>query len=128
MTRTELARLSAAGLAVTILVLGAAPMTAARAESGGYTAPPTGFQITWTRVISEGGKAIIFFHKVLPGTANKSYGIEVARLAGVPGAVLERARQILGRLERKQLNLTGRSRSSTVPEASLDDLQKGLFQ
>ena len=78
--------------------------------------------------VSEGGKAIIFFHKVLPGTANKSYGIEVARLAGVPGAVLERARQILGRLERKQLNLTGRSRSSTVPEASLDDLQKGLFQ
>lgn len=78
--------------------------------------------------VSEGGAAIIFFHKVLPGTANKSYGIEVARLAGVPGAVLERARQILGRLERKQLNLTGRSRSSTVPENSLDDLQKELFQ
>ena len=78
--------------------------------------------------VGEGGKAIIFFHKVLPGTANKSYGIEVARLAGVPGAVIERARQILTRLERKQLNVTGRSRSSTVPESSLDDLQKELFQ
>ena len=78
--------------------------------------------------VSEGGSAIIFFHKVVPGTANKSYGIEVAKLAGVPGVVLDRAREILGRLERKQLNLTGRSRSSTVPEHSLDDLQKGLFQ
>ncbi len=78
--------------------------------------------------VSEGGNAIIFFHKVLPGTASKSYGIEVARLAGVPAAVIDRARQILTRLERKQLNLTGRPRSSTVPEESLDGLQKGLFQ
>ena len=77
--------------------------------------------------VSEGGASIIFYHKVLPGIANKSYGIEVARLAGVPAAVIDRAREILTRLERKQLNLTGRSRSSTVPEESLEDLQKGLF-
>jgi DNA mismatch repair protein MutS len=77
--------------------------------------------------VSEGGTNIIFYHKVLPGIANKSYGIEVARLAGVPAAVIDRAREILTRLERKQLNLTGRSRSSTVPEESLEDLQKGLF-
>jgi len=77
--------------------------------------------------VSEGGSSIIFYHKVLPGVANKSYGIEVARLAGVPSAVIDRAREILTRLERKQLNLTGRSRSSTVPEESFEDLQKGLF-
>ena len=53
--------------------------------------------------------------------------IDVARLAGVPSPVIERAREILTRLERKQLNLTGRPRSSTVPEESLAELQKGLF-
>jgi DNA mismatch repair protein MutS len=78
--------------------------------------------------VSEGGTGIIFYHKVLPGTANKSYGIEVARLAGVPGPVLERAREILGRLERKQLNLTGRPRSSTIGADAFADLQKGLFE
>ncbi|UCF36821.1 MAG: DNA mismatch repair protein MutS [Acidobacteriota bacterium] len=77
--------------------------------------------------VREGGKDIIFFHRVMPGIANKSYGIEVARLAGVPQAVIERAREVLTRLERKQLNLTGRKRSSTVPDDTFSDLQKGLF-
>jgi len=77
--------------------------------------------------IRESGKKIIFFHRVMPGVANKSYGIEVARLAGVPYPVIERAREILKRLERKQLNLTGSKRSSTVPDGSFEDVQKGLF-
>jgi DNA mismatch repair protein MutS len=77
--------------------------------------------------VREGGKSIIFFHRVMPGIANKSYGIEVARLAGVPSPVLQRAREILKRLERKQLNLTGQKRSSTVPDDTFVDLQKGLF-
>jgi DNA mismatch repair protein MutS len=77
--------------------------------------------------VKESGKKIIFFHKVMPGIANKSYGIEVARLAGVPYPVIERAREVLKRLERKQLNLTGKRRSSTVPDGSFEDLQKGLF-
>jgi DNA mismatch repair protein MutS len=77
--------------------------------------------------VREGGKDIIFFHRVLPGVANKSYGIEVARLAGVPSPVIERAREVLGRLERKQLNLTGRKRPSAIDEETIDSLQKGLF-
>ncbi|HUV13465.1 MAG TPA: DNA mismatch repair protein MutS, partial [Acidobacteriota bacterium] len=77
--------------------------------------------------VRESGKKIIFFHRVMPGVANKSYGIEVARLAGVPYPVIERAREILKRLERKQLNLTGSKRSSTVPDRSFEDVQKGLF-
>lgn len=77
--------------------------------------------------VREGGKKIIFFHRVMPGVANKSYGIEVARLAGVPYPVVERAREILKRLERKQLNLTGKNRASTVPDDTFEDLQKGLF-
>jgi DNA mismatch repair protein MutS len=77
--------------------------------------------------IRESGNDIIFFHRVMPGTADKSYGIEVARLAGVPMPVIERAREILNRLEKKQLDLTGRKRSSTVEKTVFEDLQKGLF-
>ncbi|GAB4241158.1 MAG: DNA mismatch repair protein MutS [Acidobacteriota bacterium] len=78
--------------------------------------------------VSESAGRIIFFHKVLPGTANRSYGIEVARLAGVPEEVVLRAREVLNRLEKKQLDLTGRKRASTVPKDSFDDLQPALFQ
>jgi DNA mismatch repair protein MutS len=42
---------------------------------------------------------IVFLHKLIPGGANRSYGIEVARLAGLPKAVLSRAREILAALE-----------------------------
>ena len=42
---------------------------------------------------------IVFLHKIAPGSAERSYGIHVARLAGVPGPVLERADVILKELE-----------------------------
>jgi DNA mismatch repair protein MutS len=78
--------------------------------------------------VSESGGRIVFFHKVLPGTANRSYGIEVARLAGVPEPVILRAREVLKRLERKQLNLAGRSPSSAVQEDALAPVQPALFR
>ncbi|MGW8178654.1 MAG: DNA mismatch repair protein MutS, partial [bacterium] len=71
----------------------------------------------------ESGKDILFFHRVMPGVANKSYGIQVARLAGVPAPVVERAQTILNRLERKQLNMTGKKR----PSLEIEELQKALF-
>jgi DNA mismatch repair protein MutS len=43
---------------------------------------------------------IVFLHKLIEGSANRSYGIQVARLAGLPRPVVERARQVLGGLER----------------------------
>ncbi|MCQ8782188.1 DNA mismatch repair protein MutS [Mangrovibrevibacter kandeliae] len=43
---------------------------------------------------------VVFLHEVKPGVADRSYGIQVARLAGLPGAVIERARQVLAELER----------------------------
>jgi len=49
--------------------------------------------------IKEWQNDIIFFHKLAPGGTNKSYGIQVARLAGLPGDVTGRAREILGQLE-----------------------------
>lgn len=42
---------------------------------------------------------ILFFHKLVPGGTNRSYGIQVARLAGIPGEVIDRAREILIQLE-----------------------------
>jgi DNA mismatch repair protein MutS len=48
---------------------------------------------------------VIFLHKLEKGRASKSYGIEVARLAGLPPAVLSRAREVLERLERYELDV-----------------------
>jgi DNA mismatch repair protein MutS len=43
---------------------------------------------------------VIFLHQIVPGGADRSYGIHVARLAGVPKPILQRAQEILHRLER----------------------------
>jgi DNA mismatch repair protein MutS len=51
--------------------------------------------------VRESGGEIIFLHQIVPGGADQSYGIHVARLAGVPAAVLERARAILAFLEKQ---------------------------
>ena len=49
--------------------------------------------------VREWNEEIIFLHKILPGAADKSYGIQVARLAGLPKPVVERAKSILSHLE-----------------------------
>ncbi|NLC53934.1 MAG: DNA mismatch repair protein MutS, partial [Firmicutes bacterium] len=60
--------------------------------------------------VAKEGDGIIFLHKTLPGASDRSYGIEVARLAGIPEEVLDRAAQILTELEAKGL----KERSQTV--------------
>jgi DNA mismatch repair protein MutS len=47
----------------------------------------------------EVGDRIVFLRKVVPGASDRSYGVEVARLAGLPNEVIERAREILDNLE-----------------------------
>ncbi len=49
--------------------------------------------------VQEGADGIVFLHKIAPGSADRSYGIHVARLAGVPREVLERAEKVLADLE-----------------------------
>jgi DNA mismatch repair protein MutS len=49
--------------------------------------------------IREWRQEILFFHKLTPGSSSKSYGIQVARLAGLPREITERAREILAQLE-----------------------------
>lgn len=50
-------------------------------------------------LVEETGDALVFLHRVSRGGASRSYGIEAARLAGVPASVVLRARQVLGRIE-----------------------------
>jgi DNA mismatch repair protein MutS len=57
--------------------------------------------------VREWNDQIIFLRKIVPGGADKSYGIQVARLAGLPKVVLERAREILSNLERSELSADG---------------------
>ncbi len=47
----------------------------------------------------EQGGELVFYHQVLPGPASRSYGIEVAQLAGMPPTVVERAKEVLGSLQ-----------------------------
>ncbi|MEX2238318.1 MAG: DNA mismatch repair protein MutS [Dehalococcoidia bacterium] len=49
--------------------------------------------------VSEDGDDVVFLHRILPGRADRSYGIHVARLAGLPDSLLRRARDILAELE-----------------------------
>ncbi|HXI82530.1 MAG TPA: DNA mismatch repair protein MutS [Verrucomicrobiae bacterium] len=50
---------------------------------------------------------VIFLHKILPGGTDKSYGIQVARLAGLPKEVLARAKEVLSNLEEAELSAEG---------------------
>lgn len=53
--------------------------------------------------VKEAGDQVIFMHRLVPGGADRSYGIEVGRLAGLPPAVLDRARKLLALLEGEQI-------------------------
>jgi len=58
--------------------------------------------------VREQNDRIIFLRKIIQGAADRSYGIQVARLAGLPSAVIDRAREILTNLEKAELNAEGR--------------------
>lgn len=58
-------------------------------------------------LVKEKGHTITFLRKIVPGAADKSYGIQVARLAGLPDEVIERANDILNNLEEGEFGDTG---------------------
>jgi DNA mismatch repair protein MutS len=66
--------------------------------------------------VREWNEQIIFLRKIIPGGADKSYGIQVARLAGLPRPVLERAKEILANLERSELSADGAVRTAAPVE------------
>ena len=81
-------------------------------------------------VVREWQDDIVFLRKVVPGRSDRSYGIQVARLAGLPPSVVSRAREILNGLERDELSRGGRPSLSTGGGAQASDAsrQLGLFQ
>ncbi len=71
---------------------------------------------------------VVFLHKIVPGAADKSYGIHVARLAGVPRSVNERAKQVLAQLEAEHLDREGKPKIAVKGRKSRrGDLQLTLF-
>ncbi len=73
--------------------------------------------------VREWNEQIIFLRKIIPGGTDKSYGIQVARLAGVPKAVLERARVILRNLEESELTPEGNVRAPARHRAEREKLR-----
>ena len=69
---------------------------------------------------------IIFLRRVEPGRSDRSYGIEVARLAGLPPETVQRARDILAGLENDELSRGGRPSFSGRPDDQ--QVQLGLFR
>jgi DNA mismatch repair protein MutS len=63
--------------------------------------------------VREWNGEIIFLRKIVEGEANRSYGIQVARLAGLPEKVIDRAKEILSNLERGELDATGMPKLAT---------------
>lgn len=60
-----------------------------------------------TMAVKEIGGRVVFLRKVIPGAADRSYGIQVGELAGLPAEVTARAREILGNLEKQELDVEG---------------------
>jgi len=67
--------------------------------------------------VKEWNDQIIFLRKVVPGAADKSYGIQVAKLAGIPSVIIDRARDILGTLERKERDVVEETQRGAGPSS-----------
>lgn len=73
--------------------------------------------VNYTVAVKETAEGIIFLHKIIPGIADKSYGVHVARLAGLPYAVIQKANQRLALLEN----------NDNIPKKALRTAQFDLF-
>jgi DNA mismatch repair protein MutS len=76
-------------------------------------------------VVRETGGQVLFLHRVESGGADRSYGIEVGRLAGLPDGVIARAREVLQQLEAEQLAGRGRVPAGSPPQAGSGRVEAG---
>jgi DNA mismatch repair protein MutS len=78
-----------------------------------------------TMAVKEWDERIVFLRRVVPGSADKSYGLHVARLAGLPASVIARAGEVLANLEAQEYDIAGRprlARGSAPPTPDLAQL------
>mgnify|MGYP001447707639 CR=1 FL=1 len=93
----------------------------------------TELELTLTRVknynilVKEWNDKIRFLRKVVPGNADKSYGIQVAKLAGIPEEVIERAKEVLQNLEEENFDINGKPVLAKSKNKKTDDSQPSLF-
>lgn len=79
--------------------------------------------------VQETPDRVIFLHKVVPGGADRSYGIEVARLAGLPSGVINRAKEIQNEIEkRSKIQASILKKSSESGEDKPERSQLSLFE
>lgn len=81
----------------------------------------------YSMAVREWNDKVIFLRKVVPGGSSRSYGIQVARLAGMPEPVIKRAKEILHNLERGELNEAGMPRLASSKNAEQTIPQMNLF-
>jgi DNA mismatch repair protein MutS len=77
--------------------------------------------------VKENATGIVFLHSVEAGSANKSYGIEVARLAGLPAVVIARARDVLKLHERAETEQVSSALARAANESATPALQMTMF-
>ncbi|MCM8529640.1 MAG: DNA mismatch repair protein MutS [Lentisphaeraceae bacterium] len=82
--------------------------------------------------VKEWDEKIIFLHKILPGGTDKSYGIYVARLAGLPSSVIDRSKEVLNNLEGSAVSNTGqpsiaKKNNSRKKKNEVNEQQPSLF-
>jgi DNA mismatch repair protein MutS len=68
----------------------------------------------YNMAVKEWGGEIIFLRKIVEGGTNRSYGIQVARLAGLPEKVIDRAKEVLSNLEKGELDAMGMPKIATT--------------
>jgi len=84
---------------------------------------------SWNVAVKEWEGEVVFLHQIVPGATDKSYGIHVARLCGVPAEVIERSKEIMSNLENAKLDaddLPKLAKSPNMPQAG-GDMQLDLF-
>ena len=74
--------------------------------------------------VKEVGKKVLFLRKLLPGGTEHSFGIHVAKMAGMPSVVVNRAKEILSKLEESHSDSSGKPNKKT----SMDNMQLSFFQ
>ncbi len=77
--------------------------------------------------VREWNDSIVFLHKLMPGGTNRSYGIQVAGLAGVPPRVIKRAQEILANIEKGEMNRYGEPRIAAGKKNDHHTAQLSLF-
>jgi len=82
--------------------------------------------VNYSVIAKKKDKGVVFLRKIVKGAADDSYGIEVAQLAGVPSAVVKRAREVLAELEKGENPRKAPSKQTTEPDnMTIDDYIHG---